>query len=64
MYNALGKYMNIRFKKAVKEDCELLIEINNKAYYADYIRYGECPGYNIGIKKWKNPLKIKKLKNT
>lgn len=29
--------MNIRFKKAVKEDCELLIEINNKAYYADYI---------------------------
>lgn len=53
--------MNIRFKKAVKEDCELLIEINNKAYYADYIRYGECPGYNISIEKMKKSLENQKI---
>lgn len=37
--------MNIRFVKAEIKDCELLIELNNKTYYDDYIRYGECPGY-------------------
>ena len=43
--------MNINFVKAEKKDCELLIDLNNKAYYDDYIRYGECPGYNITIEE-------------
>lgn len=48
--------MDIIFKKAIKEDCKLLIDINNKAYYSDYIRYGECPGYNISLEKMRSSL--------
>lgn len=48
--------MKIGFKKAVKEDCEILIEINNKAYYSDYMSYGECPGYNVSIEKMRISL--------
>lgn len=48
--------MDINFVKAEKKDCKLLIEINNKAYYDDYIKYGECPGYNIPIEKMAKSL--------
>ena len=37
--------MEIEFRKAVREDAEQLIEIYNAAFYDDYVRYGECPGY-------------------
>ena len=37
--------MKIEFRKANQEDAELLIDIYNAAFYADFIRYGECPGY-------------------
>ena len=37
--------MALSFRKAVHEDAELLIELYNAAFYSDYVRYGECPGY-------------------
>ena len=37
--------MEITFRNAETKDAELLIEIYNAAFYADYIRYGECPAY-------------------
>ena len=37
--------MEIEFRKAVREDAEQLIEIYNAAFYDDYVRYGEGPGY-------------------
>ena len=37
--------MELEFRKAVKEDAGLLVDIYNAAFYADYIRYGECPAY-------------------
>lgn len=37
--------MKIEFRKANKEDAERLIDIYNAESYADYIRYGECPGH-------------------
>lgn len=37
--------MKIDYRKANREDAELLIRIYNAAFYDDYIRYGECPAY-------------------
>lgn len=53
--------MDITFKKATKEDCKLLIDINNKAYYSDYIRYGECPGYNISHENMLSSIENKEI---
>ncbi len=39
----------IEYKKAEIEDAALLIDIYNAAFYADYLRYGECPGYGRSI---------------
>ena len=37
--------MKVEFRKANIEDAEVLIEIYNAAFYSDYLKYGECPGY-------------------
>lgn len=37
--------MNISYRRAKKEDADLLIQIYNGAFYDDYVRYGECPAY-------------------
>jgi len=39
--------MEIKFERATIDDVEALINVRNQCFYADYIRYGECPGYNI-----------------
>lgn len=37
--------MEISFRQARTEDAELLIRIYNASFYADFVRYGVCPGY-------------------
>lgn len=37
--------MEIRFERANANDAEVLIDVKNKSFYSDYIKYGECPGY-------------------
>lgn len=37
--------MQLCYKYAKKEDANLLIDIYNKSFYEDYLKYGECPGY-------------------
>lgn len=37
--------MQLKYIKANKKDADLLINIYNKSFYNDYIKYGECPGY-------------------
>lgn len=39
--------MELKFERATIEDVEILINVRNQSFYADYIKYGECPGYNI-----------------
>lgn len=36
--------MELNYRKAVQDDAELLIEMYNAAFHADYIRYGGMPG--------------------
>jgi ribosomal protein S18 acetylase RimI-like enzyme len=37
--------MMIEFVKATEADAAKFVEVQNKSFYADYLRYGECPGY-------------------
>lgn len=37
--------MEITFRLAEIEDAEVLAHIYNEAFYSDYVKYGECPGY-------------------
>lgn len=37
--------MELSYRKAVKDDANLLIDIYNASFYDDYVRYGECPAY-------------------
>ena len=37
--------MKLTYRKAVKDDANLLIEIYNASFYDDYVLYGECPAY-------------------
>ena len=43
--------MELNYRKAVQDDAELLIEMYNAAFHADYIRYGECPAYGDVYKR-------------
>ena len=37
--------MELTYRKAVKDDANLLIEIYNSSFYDEYVSYGECPAY-------------------
>ena len=41
--------MDIQIKKATTEDAEVLVDIYNKAFYEDFVKYGECPGYGKSV---------------
>lgn len=40
-----GGKMELAYRKAIKDDSDLLIDIYNASFYDDYVQYGECPGY-------------------
>lgn len=42
--------MNITFERASTKDIDKIIEIRNKCFYDDFIKYGEFPGYNCSVK--------------
>ena len=50
--------MVLTYRKAAISDADLLIDIYNSAFYDDFVRYGECPGYG----KSKNQMEQSILK--
>ena len=38
--------MDVQFEQAFLEDADILISVQNQGFYADFIKYGVCPGYN------------------
>ncbi|MDK2968830.1 GNAT family N-acetyltransferase [Lacrimispora sp.] len=48
--------MNLSYRKAEKDDADLLVQIYNEAFYDDYIRYGECPAYGRSRERMENSL--------
>lgn len=41
--------MDLQIKKAAAQDAQILVEIYNKAFYEDFVKYGECPGYGRSV---------------
>ena len=41
--------MDLEIKAATTEDAQLLVDIYNKAFYEDCVKYGECPGYGRSV---------------
>lgn len=48
--------MNLQYVKVKIEDAELLVNIYNASFYADYIRYGECPAYGRSIEEMEKSI--------
>ncbi|MGL5436976.1 MAG: GNAT family N-acetyltransferase [Lachnospiraceae bacterium] len=38
--------MRVEIMKAQPQDAKRLAEVFNDSFYSDYVKYGECPGYN------------------
>jgi ribosomal protein S18 acetylase RimI-like enzyme len=41
--------LDIQIKKASSKDAQILVNIYNKAFYEDYVKYGVCPGYGRSV---------------
>lgn len=41
--------MDIQIKKASPKDARVLVNIYNKAFYEDFVKYGVCPGYGRSV---------------
>lgn len=50
--------MVLTYRKAIRADAGLLIDIYNSSFFDDYVRYGECPGYG----KTKDQMELSILK--
>lgn len=48
--------MDIKFERATIDDIEALINVRNQSFYSDYVKYGECPGYNISKENMTNSI--------
>lgn len=48
--------MNIVIEKACEEDAFKLVENRNKSFYDDFIKFGECPGYNTTVDAMKQRI--------
>jgi hypothetical protein len=49
--------MKIIIERAHEEDSLELIEVYNKSFYDDYIKFDECPGYNVNIEEMQQRIK-------
>ena len=41
--------MDLEIKAATTEDAQILVDIYNKAFYEDFVIYGQCPGYGKSV---------------
>ncbi len=50
--------MDLEINRACEADASDLIEARNKSFYDDYVKFGDCPGYNIPLEDM-----IEKIRN-
>ncbi|MBW9157781.1 GNAT family N-acetyltransferase [Clostridium tagluense] len=48
--------MENKFERTTINDVEALIDVRNQCFYADYVKYGECPGYNHSKESMTNAI--------
>ena len=41
--------MDLQIKKAAVQDAQILVNIYNKAFYEDFVKYDVCPGYGRSV---------------
>ncbi len=44
---------SVTYREAVPADAALLVDIYDRAFRSDYIRYGECPAYGRTVERMK-----------
>lgn len=49
--------MELTYRKAVKDDANLLVDIYNSSFYDDYVYYGECPAYGYTREEMEQNIK-------
>jgi N-acetylglutamate synthase-like GNAT family acetyltransferase len=54
-----GGILNLEFLIATKHDAEKLIEVQNRAFYDDFLVYGECPAYQESLEGIENHIASK-----
>ena len=47
---------NVLFTQATNDDIQDLIEVQNQAFYDDYMKYEECPGYGRTYESMKRSI--------
>lgn len=48
--------MEIKFERATINDVKVLINVRNQCFYSDFVKYGECPGYNNSKESMTNSI--------
>lgn len=48
--------MDIQFETPCEQDAEALRQVHNKAFYADFIKYGLCPGYGRTVESIRDAM--------
>lgn len=51
------KNMKLSFRHALMDDTDILINLYNKSFYKDFLRYGECPAYGKTKEQMQKSLK-------
>ena len=49
--------LKIEFIRASEEDAKKFVEVQDKAFYSDYIKYGVCPGYGRNVESITESMK-------
>lgn len=48
--------MELNYRCAVSDEADLLIDLYNKSFYQDSLRYGECPAYGRTRKQMRQSI--------
>ena len=48
--------MKREYKHVTVEDANTLVEIYNRSFYEDYVRFGECPAYGRSIEQMEESI--------
>lgn len=48
--------MKLHFERATESDAKVLVDVQDRAFYSDFVKFGECPGYGKSEDKIRESL--------
>lgn len=48
--------MDFQLRRATEGDAQKIVDARTRSFYADYVRFGECPGYKRPVEEMKKIL--------